>query len=110
MQSSGNRQLESLVQLTVQVPLVRRTFSTFSVMELKRSVAHHREITEGIRAKDPLWAEAIMRAHIHAGRSNALGKAVLTKLADSVGPADRQTEVRFHDERPSPSNDEMANR
>lgn len=67
MRASGDSHLASLVESVIQVPLVRRTFSTYRPENLRRSISHHREIIDAVRAKDAIWAEAVMRAHIHAG-------------------------------------------
>jgi len=67
LEASGNDHLCSLVTSIIQVPLVRRTFAYYKPESLRRSVAHHRELINALRARDALWAEATMRAHIHTG-------------------------------------------
>jgi len=66
LDAAGSPRLVGLVSAVVQVPLVRRTFSNFSGAALQRSMAHHHEIVESLRARDPLWAESTMRSHIRA--------------------------------------------
>lgn len=66
LRGSGNRRLQEVVGTIVQVPLVLRTFSHYSDRALKRSLAHHREIVEALRAGDPDWAESVMRSHVRA--------------------------------------------
>jgi len=72
IRASGNSQLQTLVELTIQVPIVQRNFALYSPVDLRRSVEHHREIIDAIRAKNPDWAEAIMRAHLQSGRDHVL--------------------------------------
>lgn len=67
LEASGNDHLCSIVASLIQVPLVRRTFSYYKPESLRRSIVHHRELINSLRARDALWAEATMRAHIHAG-------------------------------------------
>jgi DNA-binding GntR family transcriptional regulator len=64
--ASGSRRVQSLVSSVVDVPLVWRTFSRYSPEELRRSLAHHHELIDALRANDPDWAESIMRAHVHS--------------------------------------------
>lgn len=70
LQASGNSRLEGLVDSIVRIPLVSRTFSLYSREDLARSLAHHHEIAQAIRSRDPDWAEAVMRAHIRAAWSS----------------------------------------
>ena len=36
---------------------------------MRRSLAHHVEIVDAVRAGDPTWAQAVMTAHIHNARA-----------------------------------------
>jgi DNA-binding GntR family transcriptional regulator len=67
MEASGNQRLRLLVNSVVQVPIVRRTFFQYTPEDLKRSLAHHRELVESLRLGDAVWAEAVMRAHMRLG-------------------------------------------
>lgn len=53
----------------VKAPMQRRNFSTYDERTLRRSLAHHVEIVDAIRAGDPTWARAVMTAHIHNARA-----------------------------------------
>lgn len=53
----------------VQSPLQRRNFSAYDEATLRRSLAHHLEIVDAIRAGDPAWARAVMTAHIRNARA-----------------------------------------
>lgn len=68
--ASGSRRVQSLVSSMVDVPLVWRTFARYSPEELRRSLAHHHEMIDALRANDPAWAESIMRAHVQSAWSS----------------------------------------
>ena len=72
-EASGSRQLPRMVARIVDVPLVLRTFHQYSPPALARSLAHHHEITAALRARDGVWARAVMEAHIRAARAALLG-------------------------------------
>jgi DNA-binding GntR family transcriptional regulator len=72
---SGNRLLAGAVNNMIRPSIVRRTFHRYSPRQLQRSMAHHTEILEAAKERDAEWAEAVMRAHILAGRSTVMGFA-----------------------------------
>jgi DNA-binding GntR family transcriptional regulator len=53
----------------VHAPIVLRNFHTYDEASLRRSLAHHAEIVAALRAGDPVWAAAVMTAHIHNARA-----------------------------------------
>ena len=63
---SAGRLLPDLLGRLIDVPVVRRTFHTYSETELRRSFAQHRELLDALAAGDGDWAAAVMRAHIRA--------------------------------------------
>lgn len=71
--ASGSKRLAAFIASIVELPLVVRTFARFDAHAMRRSIAHHDEITEAISHRDPIWAGAVMRAHIQAGRHVMLG-------------------------------------
>lgn len=68
LKAAGNERLVAVLSSLVHVPLVQRTFAYYSPEALQRSLAHHRECVEALEARDGLWAESVMRAHILAAR------------------------------------------
>ena len=66
LEGSQNRRLGSVVSSVVQVPLVWQTFSHYSDIDLRRSLAHHHELVAALAAGDPDWAESVMRSHVRA--------------------------------------------
>ena len=63
---AAGRLLPDLLVRLIDVPVVRRTFHTYSDAELRRSFAQHRELLEALAAGDGDWAAAVMQAHIRA--------------------------------------------
>ncbi|MFS8478956.1 MAG: GntR family transcriptional regulator [Micromonosporaceae bacterium] len=59
----------TLIHASVQY----RTLHSFDEAALRRSAAHHLEIVAALRARDPDWAEAVMRAHLLSARASLLG-------------------------------------
>lgn len=53
----------------VHTPVVLRNFHAYDAASLARSLAHHQEIVAAVRARDPVWAEAVMRSHIRNARA-----------------------------------------
>lgn len=66
LEASGNGRLVTMVSAVVEVPLVWRTFSHYSSEAMQRSLAHHHEIVQALRAGDATWAESVMRSHVRA--------------------------------------------
>lgn len=71
LQGSGNRALASAVSAVVRPAVVYRTFHRYSPEQLQRSMAHHLELVAATRARDPEWAESVMRTHLLAARHSA---------------------------------------
>lgn len=61
--------LANALATAVKAPMQRLNFSTYGEGTLRRSLAHHVEIVDAIRACDPTWASAVMTAHIHNARA-----------------------------------------
>lgn len=63
---AAGRLLPDLLARLIDVPVVRRTFHTYSAAELRRSCGQHRELLEALAAGDGDWAAAVMQSHIRA--------------------------------------------
>lgn len=68
VQAAGNSRLHKVLQVMIEIPVVRRTFKSYTPEESDRSIAHHYEIISALEAGDGEWAAATMRSHILAGR------------------------------------------
>ncbi|MDQ2700355.1 MAG: GntR family transcriptional regulator [Actinomycetota bacterium] len=67
--SAGNQRLSTIVSNLTSLPLIHRTIILQSPVELAHSWGQHRDMIEALRKGDGDWAEALVRAHISAGRS-----------------------------------------
>lgn len=65
--ATHNERLNALAAQIISFPLVYRTFEMYDSGEILRSMAHHRELVDAFDARDPVWAESVMRAHLSAG-------------------------------------------
>ena len=66
--ASGNPRLAAMMVAVVQVPLVKQTFARYDRNALERSATQHQDLVLAIRSRDAPWAQAAMRAHIHAAK------------------------------------------
>ncbi len=66
---TGNGRLAEHLSAIIQVSVVRNTFQLYNAEQLARSMAHHRELVAAFKARDPEWAEAVMKSHIFAARA-----------------------------------------
>ena len=73
--AAGSARLAGMLSSLVEVPLVSRTFRSYSPEELLRSARQHTEIAMAIEAGDPDSASAAMRAHVLSARHVFRGMA-----------------------------------
>lgn len=66
LEGADNSRLTNVIASVIQVPLVWRTFSRYTPEALGRSLAHHHELVAALTARDPEWAESVMRSHVRA--------------------------------------------
>jgi DNA-binding GntR family transcriptional regulator len=72
--AAANVRLAAMISSVVEMPLVLRTLRVYTQDDLLRSAGHHRELALAFRARDPLWAAAVMRSHLLAARRAILGE------------------------------------
>ena len=71
-EAAGSARLTAMLARLVEQALQIRTARTFTLQRLRASQQHHEELLQALRARDALWAEAIMRGHIRAARLSLL--------------------------------------
>jgi DNA-binding GntR family transcriptional regulator len=69
--ASRETRLASALASAIEMPVVQQTFRRYSPQQAKRSLVHHHELLDALRARDPQWASAVMTSHIRAAM-NAL--------------------------------------
>jgi DNA-binding GntR family transcriptional regulator len=80
--AAASERLEDMLEYLVEQSLVARTASRFTVARLAQSQQHHRDLLRAFAARDPMWAESVMRSHIRAAQDDLLGQ-----VAESRGGA-----------------------
>ncbi len=69
--AAGNVFVKRVAENLGDLNFMIRSYSRFSRADLTRSMAHHRELVQALRARNPQWARSVMTAHIEAGRSTS---------------------------------------
>ena len=72
VQTAGSPPLESALTAVTHAAVVHRNYQHYGPGALARSLAHHVEIAEAARARQPGWAEAVMRSHLYNARATML--------------------------------------
>lgn len=64
--AARNERLAAMFVNLIEMPIVARSFNTYTHADLLRSAAHHVEIVQAIAARDTEWAASTMRSHVRA--------------------------------------------
>lgn len=64
LQAAGSERLSALLAAIVEQPIVIRTARRYDRDQILRSYSEHEELILAFRRRDPVWAEAVMKAHI----------------------------------------------
>jgi DNA-binding GntR family transcriptional regulator len=64
LEAAASANLAQLVAGIVEQPIVARTARQYDARQIGRSLAEHEELVLAFRRRDPVWAEAVMTAHI----------------------------------------------
>lgn len=67
-ESCHNDRLVASLSSAIEMPIVQRTFRTYSPAQLQRSFHHHRELIEALGHRDSAWAESVMSCDIHSAK------------------------------------------
>jgi DNA-binding GntR family transcriptional regulator len=67
--AAGSPSLQAMLASLHAVPLEQGFFRYSSAATVERSLTGHLDLVEALRLGNGMWAEAIMRAHVLAGRS-----------------------------------------
>jgi DNA-binding GntR family transcriptional regulator len=69
--SCGNIHVRRIAENLGNLNVTLRSYSIYSRAVLRRSMGHHAELVEALKARNPRWARAVMTAHIESTRSVA---------------------------------------
>jgi DNA-binding GntR family transcriptional regulator len=69
--SCGNIHVRRIAENLGNLNVTLRSYSIYSRTVLRRSMGHHAELVEALKARNPRWARAVMTAHIESTRSVA---------------------------------------
>ena len=69
----GGSSFPAVLGSLVHTPILVRTLHKFDEAAMLRSAHHHLELVAAMRARDPLWAESVMRSHLLSARASLLG-------------------------------------
>lgn len=64
--------------MLVALPMILQAVHNYAPLGYTRSNAHHRELLAAFRAKDPDWAENVMRLHVLASKASIMAKVRLS--------------------------------
>ncbi len=99
---AGHSALANALAAAVKTPLQLRNFHTYDERSMRRSLAHHVEIVDAVRAGDPTWAQAVMTAHIHNARA-VMVRAIAAETSPETSPeTDDQSDTDQIDEGETP--------
>lgn len=63
-EAAASPRLGQVLGMLVEAPVVLRTARLYSAQDLMQSARDHDELIAAFRARDPSWAEAVMKAHL----------------------------------------------
>lgn len=69
---AGAYHVTAMRNVVFVMPLVLRMIHRFTQEDQMRSNNHHRELLASFTARDPDWAESVMRTHVHAAKVRLL--------------------------------------
>lgn len=102
MAAACSERLALMAGQLISLPLIFRTFGTYRVSDIKRSMGHHRELLDALAERNPQWAASIMRAHILSGQmsirrtvfASQTGRPAPAAFSASFGRADHPDSSR----------------
>lgn len=93
LEAAHNASLASALTAVTHAAVVRQNFHHYSPGALARSLAHHAEIVEAARAREPGWAEAVMRSHLYNARATMLPDPAKAGPVRGAGVTDHRKAV-----------------
>lgn len=97
---AGNRFVKEVAENLADLNFMIRTYSRLSRANLMRSMNHHRELVQAIRARNPLWARSVMMAHIEAARASNCDWTAPDEEPDQQGERSKKRARKGPEQRP----------
>ncbi|OJU85853.1 MAG: hypothetical protein BGO11_17730 [Solirubrobacterales bacterium 70-9] len=72
IEAAGSERLELMIRQTTAMPLIYRSYMTYSKENRDSALQDHRKILAALRDRDPERAESLMKAHVLWARDVAL--------------------------------------
>lgn len=73
LEIDGSSTLTTALSGLIHSSVLHRTQQALSEEAMHRSANHHLEIVAAVRARDPEWADSVMRSHLLSARASLLG-------------------------------------
>jgi DNA-binding GntR family transcriptional regulator len=80
----GNLHVRRIAENLGDLNVMVRSYALYSRAILLRSMGHHRELVQALRARNPQWARSVMTTHIEAARSASRGAREPPKIAEPL--------------------------
>lgn len=74
--------------MLVALPVILQAVHNYAPLGYRRSNAHHRELLDAFRAKDPDWAESVMRLHVVSSKASIMAELRRTTPTEAAREAD----------------------
>ncbi len=71
--AADNAAFAGSLRTVTHAAVVRQNYQDYDAASLARSLEHHLEMVAATRAREPEWAAAVMRSHLHNARVTMLG-------------------------------------
>lgn len=68
-EAARSERVALMLSRLIEIPIVLGTYRTYSRAELQRSLRHHEELIEALKAHDGQWAASVMKSHVLAARA-----------------------------------------
>lgn len=82
VRAAGSERLKKMIQLTTALPIIYRSYMTYSRANRERALQDHLSILEALRAEDADLAEHRMKDHVLLARDIALAHLALIETQD----------------------------
>lgn len=68
LQASGSQRVIHMLETMIDMPVITRSFQLYERSDMEQSLAHHRDLTIAVKAKDGELARQVMQLHLQMSR------------------------------------------